>query len=134
MILDTSALLAILLDEPERRRFVEAIEADPTRVLSAATLVECSIVLEVRHGPDGVRDLDLLLARAEISVAPVDVDQAYEARHAFRNFGRGRHRAKLNFGDCFAYALSRSLGEPLLFKGSDFALTDVSSALPATEP
>jgi ribonuclease VapC len=134
MVIDTSALLAILLDEPERREFVEAIEADPMRILSAATLVEGSMVLEARHGPDGVRDLDLLLARAEISVAPVDVDQAYEARHAFRNFGRGRHRANLNFGDCFAYALSRSLGEPLLFKGSDFALTDVTPALPAAAP
>ena len=134
MVIDTSALLAILRDEPERRRFVEAIEVDPKRIVSAATLVECSMVLEARHGPDGVRDLDLLLARAEISVAPVDLDQAYEARHAFRNFGRGRHRANLNYGDCFAYALSRSLGEPLLFKGSDFALTDVTPALPAAAP
>jgi ribonuclease VapC len=134
MVIDSSALLAILLDEPGRRRFVEAIEADPMRIVSAATVVECSMVLEARHGPDAVRDLDLLLARAEISVAPVDVGQASEARHAFRKFGRGRHRANLNFGDCFAYALSRSLGEPLLFEGSDFALTDVTPALPATAP
>ena len=134
MVLDTAAALAILLDEPERRTFAEAIERDPVRAMSVASFVECSIVLQARFGPDGVRDLDLLLARAQVSLLPVDVDQAYVAREAFRSFGRGRHAAGLNYGDCFAYALSRTLGEPLLFKGGDFALTDVQTALPATSP
>ena len=128
MVLDTSAVLAILLDEPERRAFTEAIEADGTRLMSVASFVECSIVLETRLGPEGVRDLDLLVARAEVTLVPVDVDQAYVARQAFRTYGRGRHAANLNFGDCFAYALSRASAEPLLFKGSDFAQTDVVRA------
>ena len=124
MVLDTSAVLAILLDEPERRAFTEAIEADATRLMSVASFVECSIVLETRYGPEGVRDLDLLLARAQVQLVPVDADQGYVARQAFRAYGRGRHRANLNFGDCFAYALSRTQAEPLLCKGGDFALTD----------
>ena len=128
MVLDTSAVLAILLDEPERRAFTEAIEADGTRLMSVASFVECSIVLETCYGSEGVRDLDLLVARAEVTLVPVDVDQAYVARQAFRSYGRGRHAANLNFGDCFAYALSRASAEPLLFKGSDFAQTDVVRA------
>jgi len=132
MVLDTSAVLAVLLDEPERRAFTEAIEADATRLMSVASFVECSIVLETRHGPEGVRDLDLLLARAQVQLVPVDADQAYVARQAFRNFGRSRHAANLNFGDCFSYALSRTSAEPLLFKGSDFARTDVVQVKPAS--
>lgn len=134
MVLDTSALLAILLDEPERRAFVQAIERDPTRLMSVASFVECSLVLETRFGPDGLRDLDLFIARAQVTLVPVDVDQAFVARQAHRKFGKGRHPAALNFGDCFAYALSRTHGEPLLFKGSDFALTDVDQAIAAAAP
>jgi len=134
MILDTSALLAILLDEPERPAFIQAIDRDPARLMSVANFVECSLVLETRFGPDGLRDLDLFIARAQVTLVPVDVDQAYVARQAYRKFGKGRHAAALNFGDCFAYALSRTLAEPLLFKGSDFALTDVDQSIAAAAP
>ena len=134
MVLDTSALLAVLLDEPERRAFVEAIERDPTRLLSVANFVECSLVLEARFGIEGLRDLDLFIARAQVALVPVDADQAYVAREAWRKFGKGRHAAGLNFGDCVAYALSRTHAEPLLFKGADFALTDANPAIPAAAP
>jgi ribonuclease VapC len=134
MVIDTSAMLAILLDEPERPAFIAAIEKDAMRVMSVASFVECSLVLEARFGQDGVRDLDLFIARAQVTLAPVDTGQAYVARQAWRKFGKGRHAAGLNFGDCFAYALSRTLAEPLLFKGSDFALTDVDAAIPAAAP
>ncbi len=125
MVIDTSAILAILQDEPERRKFNEAIEAAETRSLSAASFVECSMILESRYGPDGVRDLDLLISKAHISLVSVDEDQANLARRAFREYGKGRHPAGLNYGDCFSYALSTALNEPLLFKGGDFSQTDV---------
>jgi ribonuclease VapC len=125
MVIDTSALLAILQDEPERRRYNEAIEAADSRVMSVATLVEVSIVVEVRFGAEGLRALDRFIERARIDLAPVDLEQARVARDAFSRFGKGRHAAALNFGDCFSYALARVLGEPLLFKGDDFARTDI---------
>ena len=125
MVIDTSALLAILQNEPERRMFNKAIEAADTRLISTASFVEVSIVIESRYGPDGIRDLDLFLSKAEIELVPVDSDQAFEARQAFRQYGKGRHTAGLNFGDCFSYALAKSLGEPLLFKGEDFSKTDL---------
>jgi ribonuclease VapC len=128
MVLDTSALLAILQDEPERRAFTEAIEAADSRAFSTANYVECSIVIEVRFGAEGVRDLDLLIERAGIELVPLDVDQARIARLAFSRFGKGRHRAGLNFGDCFAYALAMTRGEPLLHKGDDFLHTDLGIA------
>jgi len=128
MVIDTSAIVAILLDEPERQAFAEAIEATERRLLSAANFVEASMILESRHGADGVRALDRLLGVASIEVVAVDAPQALVAREAFREFGKGRHAAGLNFGDCFAYALAKSLAEPLLCKGSDFAKTDVLSA------
>lgn len=134
MVIDTSAMLAILLDEPERAGYIAAIEKDATRAMSLASFVECSLVLEARYGPDGVRDLDLFIARAQVGLVPVDTDQAYVARQAWRKFGKGRHAAGLNFGDCFAYALARTLAEPLLFKGADFALTDVDPAIAAAAP
>lgn len=127
MVIDTSALLAILLDEPERRRFNEAIEAADHRALSTATLVEVSIVIEARHGAEGLRDLDQLLAAAQIDLVPVDVEQARAARLAFSRFGKGRHPAGLNYGDCFSYALAKVLGTSLLYKGSDFAQTDIAA-------
>ena len=125
MVLDTSAVLAILQNEPERRKFNEAIDAVETRSLSTASFVECSMIVESRYGADGVRDLDLLIAKAQISLISVDEEQANLARRAFRKYGKGRHPAGLNFGDCFSYALSKALQEPLLFKGNDFSKTDV---------
>jgi ribonuclease VapC len=125
MVLDTSALLAVLLNEPEAPPFRLAIEADPVRLLSAASLVETAIVIEARVGEAGGRELDLLLQKAAIEIVAVTPEQAEIARHAFREFGKGRHPAGLNYGDCFSYALAQSLGEPLLFKGSDFSRTDV---------
>ena len=127
MVLDTSALLAVLLNEPEAADFRRAIEADPVRLLSAATLLEVAIVIEARVGEAGGRELDLLLHKAAIEVVPVDAGQVELGRHAYRQFGKGRHLAGLNYGDCFAYALAQSSGEPLLFKGDDFSRTDVTS-------
>lgn len=126
MVIDTSALLAILQGEPERRAFNEAIEAADSRSLSAASFVEVSIVIEARFGAEGVGHLDRLLERAEVKVVPVDLEQGRLARQAFSRFGKGRHEAALNFGDCFAYALAQVLGEPLLFKGEDFSRADVA--------
>ena len=128
MVIDTSALVAILRDEPERRGFNEKIEADPTRLLSVVSFVEAALVIEARLGEAGGRELDLLLHRAGIDVVPVDIDQAEIARQAFRAYGHGRHPAGLNFGDCFAYALVKTTGEPLLFKGNDFGRTDIVAA------
>ncbi len=126
MVIDTSALLAILQDEPERGSFTEEIAAAPVCRTSAATFVEASMVLESRHGADGVRLLDLLIESADLEVVAVDLAQAKIARQAFANFGKGRHPAGLNYGDCFAYALARQLGEPLLCKGEDFSRTDLA--------
>jgi ribonuclease VapC len=125
MVIDTSALLAILQDEPERRRFNEILEAAETRSLSTAAFVETSIVIESRYGAAGLRDLDALMATASIALVEVSPEQAHLARSAFSQFGKGRHPAGLNFGDCFSYALAKSLGEPLLYKGENFARTDV---------
>ena len=125
MVVDTSAVVAILQDEPERRKFNEAIEGVDTRSMSTASLLEVSIILESRFGADGVRDLDLFISRAQISLVSVDEEQARVARDGFRKYGKGRHPAGLNYGDCFSYALARSLNEPLLFKGQDFLKTDV---------
>jgi ribonuclease VapC len=131
MVIGTSALVAILTDEPERRDFIEKIEAADSRLLSTATFVEISILLEARYGPHGTRDLDLFLAKAAIELVPVDDEHAREARRAWARFGKGRHPASLNFGDCFAYALAIVTGEPLLFKGDDFGKTDVVRAADA---
>ena len=126
MVIDTSALVAILQREPERRAFIEAIEAADARLMSVATFVEISIVVEARYGAEGLRDLDHFVARADIELIPVDAGQGTLARGAFSRFGKGRHRAGLNYGDCFSYALAISTGEPLLFKGDDFVHTDVT--------
>lgn len=129
MVLDTSALLAILLSEPESPAFRTAIEAEPVRLVSAATFLEAAIVIETRFGEAGGRELDLLLHTAGCEVVPVDAAQAGIARAAFRRYGKGRHPAGLNFGDCFSYALSMASGEPLLYKGDDFGRTDLRRAL-----
>ena len=125
MVLDTSAVLAILQREPERRSFLEAIEAADSTRLSIASFVESSIVIESRYGAEGLRDLDRFISRASIELIPVDREQGQLARSAFSRFGKGRHRAGLNYGDCFSYAAAISLGEPLLCKGDDFMHTDV---------
>lgn len=130
MVIDTSALLAILQDEAERRAFNEAIEAADSRSLSVASFVEASIVIEARYGAEGTRHLDRFIDRAGVTLVPVDVEQGKLARQAFSRFGKGRHEAGLNFGDCFAYALAQVLGEPLLHKGEDFTRTDISRYRP----
>jgi ribonuclease VapC len=136
MVIDTSALVAILFDEPERRAFNEAIEAAASRAMSVATLVELSIVIESRLGAEGLRDLDTFVKRAGIELVPVDLAQADVARQAFHRFGKGRHPAGLNYGDCFSYALASVRDEPLLSKGDDFPRTDLLrvEADPKREP
>ncbi len=130
MIIDTSALLAILQNEKERHRFNEAIEAAANLRMSTATYVETSIVVESRFGPAGLQDLDRFIETAGIELVAVDTRQAKAARTAYRSYGKGRHPAQLNFGDCFSYALAWVFGEPLLFKGEDFSRTDLISACP----
>jgi ribonuclease VapC len=125
MVIDTSALLAILQDEPERRRFNEAIEAAESRVMSVANYVEVSIVIESRFGAEGLRELDRFIDRADIALVGIDLAQGKLARDAFSRYGKGRLAAALDFGDCFAYALARVLNQRLLFKGDDFSRTDL---------
>jgi len=128
MIIDTSALVAVLDQELEAERIVRTLASAPERILSAANLVEVGIVMQARRGDDGARDLDLLLAKLRVDIAVVTANQADVARKAFRRYGRGRHAANLNFGDCFAYALAKDTSAPLLFKGDDFGQTDVMVA------
>jgi len=127
MVLDTSAVMAILLQEPPADRLVSALEGDRTRLISAATVVESSLVLLVRYGEAGEPMLDRLLRSIGAEVVPVGDEQVVLARDAGLRFGRGRHPAALNFGDCFSYALSVTRGEPLLFVGDDFSKTDVEA-------
>ena len=128
MIVDTSALVAILYREPEAESFVQIIhQADICRI-SVANHVELAMVVERQLGPDGMRQAETFLRRAGILIEPVTLDHGDLARQAFLDFGKGRHKAGLNFGDCFAYALAKASAEPLLFKGNDFALTDVEAA------
>lgn len=129
MVIDSSALLAILLDEPERAALRSAIVGDAVRLASTATLFEASMVTLARLGEPGVAELDALLRVAEVAATPFTAEHGAIALDAFRRFGKGRHRAGLNFGDCMSYALARATGEPLLFKGDDFGHTDVASAL-----
>jgi ribonuclease VapC len=128
VIVDSSAIVAILELESDARKFAEAIEEAPDRRISVVSYVESAIVLDSRRNPVLGRRLDDFLLEAEVSLEPVSVEQARLAREAYRDFGKGRHRAGLNFGDCFAYALAKDKGEPLLFKGDDFRRTDVEVA------
>ena len=125
MVLDTSAVLAVLLGEPDAAGFAAAIQQASPRLMSAATLLETSIVIEARKGEEGARDLDLFIHKAGVEIVPVDVEQAEVARIAWRKFGKGRHPASLNYGDCFAYALARGSNSFLLYKGEDFSRTDL---------
>ncbi len=130
MIVDSSALLAILLDEPEAGDCATAITLSTQTRMSAANFLETAIVIDAARDPVASRELDDVLVRTGITLEPVTLDQVAVARQAYRDFGRGSgHSARLNFGDCFAYALAKTTGEPLLFKGRDFAHTDVRSAL-----
>ncbi|HYN48524.1 MAG TPA: type II toxin-antitoxin system VapC family toxin [Candidatus Nanopelagicales bacterium] len=129
MIIDTSAIVAILRQEPEARRFAEAIEAAAVRRISAATYVEIGAVIDRGRDPVASRLVDEMLAMAGIVIETVTVQQGRVARDAYRDFGKGSgHAAGLNFGDCFAYALAKETGEPLLFKGDDFSHTDIAVA------
>ena len=127
-MIDSSALIAILQNEPERAAFVRKLGADRVRLLSAANWLEAAIIVDDRFGENGARDLKLFVLEAAIEIVPVTAAQAELARVAYRRFGRGNHPARLNYGDCFAYALARETGEPLLFKGDDFSRTDIPAA------
>ena len=127
MVIDSSAIVAVLLNEKNAAQIAQAIEAASQRLLSAANLLEASIVIESRKGEAGGRELDLLLYRTAIEIVAVDQDQVETARIAWRRFGRGRHPTGLNYGDCFAYALAKSRGLPLLFQGDDFSQTDIDA-------
>jgi len=125
MVIDTSALVAIFLGEPERKLLLDLLLQAETRMISAATVLEAGIVLEARRGESAGREFDLLLVRANLQIVAVDSEQTEIARSAWRKYGKGRHPAGLTFGDCFAYALAKFAGEPLLAKGTDFAATDI---------
>ena len=127
MVIDTSAVVAILRQESEAESLLSRLTAAGSRRISAATLLETAIVLEGKAGERGGEQLDLFLARAQIEVTPVTAEQVRVARKAWRRYGKGSgHAARLNFGDCFSYALAQSLEEELLYKGTDFAHTDVA--------
>lgn len=124
MVIDTSAILSLLFNEADADPIEVALDRDPVRLLSAASYVEAAIVIEARLGEAGGREFDLLVHKAAIDIVGVTADQAEVARDAWRRYGRGRHKAGLNFGDCFAYALAVVSGEPLLCKGGNIAKTD----------
>ena len=127
MVLDSSALVALLLREEEVERLARAIAADPRRLISVFNWLETAIVIEAKKGEAGARELDLLLHRAQIEIVAMNPDQSEIARTAWRVYGKGNHPAGLNIGDCCAYALAKYSGEPLLFKGADFSQTDIQS-------
>ena len=132
MIIDTSAIIAILRDEPEAMSCARAIADTTMRRVSAVSFVESAVVIDASRDPIATRRFDDFVKDANISIEPVTETQAQIARDAYRDFGKGSgHPAKLNFGDCFAYALARESGEPLLFKGGDFTHTDIIAALPS---
>jgi ribonuclease VapC len=128
MIIDSSALVAIITNEPEAEPMTRSIASAGTRLVSAGNVLEAGIVIEARLGEEGGRDLDLYLHKLDIEVVEFTPRQASLARKAYRRFGKGRDPAGLNFGDCMAYALARDTGEPLLFKGGDFSRTDIAAA------
>ena len=129
MVIDTSAVIAVLLGEPETESFVLSLAQAPKKMISAFNALESAIVIEAKKGEVGGRELDLLLHRAQIEIIPFNSDQAELARTAWRTYGKGNHPAGLNIGDCCAYALAKYSGEPLLFKGEDFSRTDVKPVI-----
>jgi ribonuclease VapC len=128
MIVDSSTIIAVLRDEPDAAAIVEALQRASIRRISAVTYVEAAVVVDYNRNPVLSRRFDDLIRDAQMLVETVTVRQAELARQAYRDFGKGRHKAGLNFGDCFAYALAKEMDEPLLFKGNDFAHTDVEVA------
>jgi ribonuclease VapC len=130
MVIDTSAVLAILFREPDGRRYAECMESDKVKLISAVSRVELSLVVEGRKGAAGRLHLEAFLRALDADVVAATADHAEIAIEAFRKFGKGRHPAGLNIGDCFSYALAAATGQPLLFRGDDFARTDIRSALP----
>jgi ribonuclease VapC len=128
VVIDTSAIIGILTNEEDAASLEMAIERDPVRLISAASVLETAIVIEARFGPPGGRELDLFLHATDVEVVPVNREQAELARVGWRAFGKGLDAAGLNFGDCFSYALAKFSGEPLLFTGDDFGRTDVQPA------
>jgi ribonuclease VapC len=133
MVIDTSAIVAVLFDEPDQRQYDDAMAAAPVRLVSAVTRVELSFVVESRKGEAGRARLDRFFALTGAEVVSVTPQQAEIAIDAFRRFGKGRHRAALNIGDCFSYALATATNHPLLFKGNDFNHTDIRAVLPVPE-
>lgn len=134
MVIDTSALMAILLGEPEAETFARALAGNPKLLLSAFSALEAAIIIESKKGASGSRELDLLLHRARIEIIPFTPEQQEIALSAWRRFGKGRHPAGLNIGDSCSYALARLTNEPLLFKGDDFLQTDITPvSLPPVE-
>jgi ribonuclease VapC len=129
VIVDTSAIVAILFNEPDAATYATAIAEAEIRRISAATYVEASIVIEANTKAGGTAEFDTFVRRAGLSIEPVTEEQAHLARQAYSHYGRGRHAAGLNYGDCFSYALAKATGEPLLFKGADFKKTDIRRAL-----
>jgi ribonuclease VapC len=125
MVIDTSAVLAIFLAEPERKQFLDLILQSGRRLISAASVLETGMVLESKRGESAGREFDLFLVRTNLEIVPVDAEQVETARSAWRRFGKGRNPAALNYGDCFTYALAKWSGEPLLAKGEDFVKTDL---------
>ena len=129
MVIDTSAILAIFLAEPERQRFLKLLADTGTRLMSAANVLETGIVLEAKRGEAAGREFDLFVVRTNLEVIAVDAEQVEIARSAWRKYGKGRHPAGLNFGDCFAYALAKERDCPLLYVGEDFSKTDLRPAI-----
>jgi ribonuclease VapC len=128
MIIDTSAIIAVLFNEDDAKLYAHLIARSDIRRMSAATFVETAIVVETQTKTSGSRQLDAFLRQADIAIEPVTEEHAHIARQAFVDFGKGRHPAGLNYGDCFSYALAKATGEPLLFKGKDFSKTDLVAA------
>jgi ribonuclease VapC len=128
MVVDSSALLAIMFNEPERSRFIEAIAGDLVRMVAAPTVLETAMVLAGRKGADPVFDIDETLEVLALRVVAFGSEEVREARRAHAAFGKGRHPARLNFGDCISYAVAKTTGEPLLYKGDDFSQTDIEAA------
>lgn len=129
MVVDTSAIIAILQQEPDARRYADIIQEGAVKLVSAVSVLEAGILANARKGDQGEQELDAFLASAELEIVPFDEEQAAVARTAFKKFGKGNHPANLNFGDCAVYALAATRAEPLLFKGSDFSATDLEACL-----
>jgi len=129
VVIDTSAILAILFDEPEAEAFSIAVQQESVRLVSAATVLESALVLQKRSGDKAPQVLDRVIRELPVEIRGVDLEQLKWARYALETYGRGRHPARLNFGECFSYALAKATGEPLLFKGNDFSRTDLTAVI-----